>query len=80
MKIADNEEGHGAGRITSCTSCGAGLDANQRYCLECGGRCAPLPALIADRIAAFQERGQREAGKVLEPPLRLSRQRRKRAS
>ena len=62
MKIADNEEGHGAGRITSCTSCGAGLDANQRYCLECGGRCAPLPALIADRIAAFQERGQREAG------------------
>lgn len=62
MKIADNEEGHGAGRVISCTSCGAGLDANQRYCLECGGRCAPLPALIADRIGAFKEPRRHETG------------------
>ncbi|HET9162577.1 MAG TPA: alkaline phosphatase family protein [Solirubrobacterales bacterium] len=43
-----------------CGSCGSGLAAARRYCLECGARRGPLPAVVADRVNALKERGRRE--------------------
>jgi phosphatidylinositol-3-phosphatase len=44
-----------AGRNGSCASCGAELNGEQRYCVECGARRGPLPPAIATRVAAMME-------------------------
>jgi len=44
VSIATDHEGLGA---SACASCGAGLAAAQRYCLECGERRGPLPTAVA---------------------------------
>jgi phosphatidylinositol-3-phosphatase len=41
-----------------CAGCGATLAPAQRYCLECGTRKGPLPAVVASRVAALKERGR----------------------
>jgi hypothetical protein len=43
-----------AGR-NGCASCGAKLNGDQRYCVECGARRGPLPPAIAMRVAAMLE-------------------------
>jgi phosphatidylinositol-3-phosphatase len=54
----DDEGREDAARATSCAGCGARLGSDQRYCLECGTRRAPLPPLVAARIGAFEARGR----------------------
>ncbi len=44
-----------AGRNGGCASCGAKLNGDQRYCVECGTRRGPLPPAIAMRVAAMLE-------------------------
>ncbi len=43
----------------TCGDCGAAFAASQRYCLQCGARSGPLPAVVADRVGALKERGRR---------------------
>ncbi len=52
-----DDEGPRRANFERCASCGAALSAAQRYCLECGERRGPLPAVVADRVAALGERG-----------------------
>jgi phosphatidylinositol-3-phosphatase len=49
----------GAGEET-CADCGAALAASQRYCLECGARSGPLPAVVEDRVGALKGRGRHD--------------------
>lgn len=58
MTISNEDEGSSRGRARRCADCGAALSASQRYCLECGARRGPLPALVANRVAALKERGR----------------------
>ena len=44
----------------SCADCGATLGSDQRYCLECGARRAPLPPLVAAQIGALDFRARRD--------------------
>jgi phosphatidylinositol-3-phosphatase len=53
-----------AGRNGGCASCGAELNGDQRYCVECGMRHGPLPPAIATRVAAMLEWARAAA-----PPL-----------
>lgn len=53
----DDEGRQDAARAGVCAGCGATLGADQRYCLECGVRRAPLPPLVAAQIGALQNRG-----------------------
>jgi hypothetical protein len=48
----------GAGK---CAECGLPLRASQRYCLECGARQVPLPAVVASRIDALKVSGRASA-------------------
>jgi hypothetical protein len=41
-----------------CDGCGTRLPAGRRYCLECGARRGPLPAVVADRVNALREGGR----------------------
>jgi hypothetical protein len=47
VEISNDGESPGAGLASSCSGCGAGLAAGQRYCLTCGERRGPLPAGVA---------------------------------
>jgi phosphatidylinositol-3-phosphatase len=51
-------DSRGAG-VGTCLECGAALEVSQRYCLQCGARSGPLPALVGDRVGALKERGRR---------------------
>jgi phosphatidylinositol-3-phosphatase len=44
-----------------CAECDAALAASQSYCLECGARRGPLPAVVAARVAALRAE-ERPAG------------------
>lgn len=46
------------GADARCDSCGTSLSASGRYCLACGTRRGPLPAVVADRIEVLRERGR----------------------
>jgi phosphatidylinositol-3-phosphatase len=57
-----------------CAQCDAALSVAQRYCLECGARRGPLPAVVANRVDALRERGRPDpAGKdaALDAPAAL---------
>lgn len=45
-----------ATRGSGCSGCGAPLGAGQRYCVACGARRGPLPAMVARRIEAVRRR------------------------
>ncbi len=64
MTAINDDENRDAARAMSCASCGSTLGSTQRYCLECGTRRAPLPPLVAARIGALQQRGNREEAKA----------------
>ena len=49
---ADDDFGNISGH---CAECGATVSPGQRYCLECGARHGPLPAVVAKRVAALKE-------------------------
>jgi phosphatidylinositol-3-phosphatase len=42
-------------RAAACVECGAPLTLDQRYCVVCGARRAPLPAYVAARIGRAAE-------------------------
>jgi phosphatidylinositol-3-phosphatase len=59
----------------ACAECGAALSAGQRYCLQCGVRHGPLPAVVANRVGALKERGRHgatETGGTPAPPADLT--------
>ncbi len=48
----------GSPTAATCPACGAPLAADQRYCVECGARRGPLPAIVCEAIgAAMHARG-----------------------
>jgi len=55
--VTGSSDDGGAGK--ACAECGAALSASQRYCVECGTRRGPLPAVVANRVGALKERGRR---------------------
>jgi phosphatidylinositol-3-phosphatase len=67
---SSNDEGSRRAGSERCSECGAALAATQRYCLECGARRAPLPAVVADRVAALAERGRPAAPEA--SPIRIA--------
>jgi hypothetical protein len=58
VAISSEDEGSGKAHAQRCSGCGAGLSASQRYCLECGARCGPLPAAVAKRLDALKRHGR----------------------
>jgi phosphatidylinositol-3-phosphatase len=50
--------GSSGGSSARCAECGAALAASHRYCLECGARRGPLPAVVARRLEALIERAR----------------------
>jgi phosphatidylinositol-3-phosphatase len=58
VAISSEDEGSGKAHAGCCADCGARLSASQRYCLECGARRGPLPALVANRVDALKKRGR----------------------
>jgi phosphatidylinositol-3-phosphatase len=70
VTIHADDQGREAARPTSCPDCGSALGPDQRYCLECGTRCAPLPALVAERIGLIRKRERPE--QVAEAPSSLA--------
>jgi phosphatidylinositol-3-phosphatase len=52
----------GAPAPAGCQACGAPQAADQRYCVECGARRGPLPAFVAQLIAAGGSLGPSPAG------------------
>lgn len=58
-RVRNEDLGNAPGR---CAECAAALSAGQRYCLECGARQGPLPAVVASRIAALKHDDSRAGG------------------
>lgn len=56
MRAPIDDEDRDSHRGDRCAECSAALAVGQRYCLECGSRCAPLPAAVAERIGALLRR------------------------
>lgn len=48
-------------RDVCCAQCGSTLAHDQRYCVDCGMRRAPLPRYVAGLIGSIRERGRRVA-------------------
>lgn len=69
MKISNEDEGSGATPGERCPECGTGLSASQRYCLECGARRGPLPAMVARRIDALKKRVRPKAAETASASL-----------
>ncbi len=61
MKIPGDDEVSSKAGAERCADCGAGLGADQRYCLKCGARHGPLPAAIAKRIDSLTKSGSEKA-------------------
>lgn len=58
MTTSGDDAGSSKARAECCAGCGAALAASQRYCLECGARNGPLPAIVANRVNELKERGR----------------------
>jgi len=58
VTVPGDEAGSAKEAAERCDDCGARTDPCQRYCLECGSRNGPLPAVVASRVAALKERGR----------------------
>jgi phosphatidylinositol-3-phosphatase len=56
----DDDILRGPARAGRCSSCGAALSEDQRYCLQCGTRRGPLPTVVAERLAALVRRDRGE--------------------
>jgi phosphatidylinositol-3-phosphatase len=59
VKAPSDEGPDKARRAGSCAECGVELSASQRYCLRCGARRGPLPAVVEKRVGALKERARR---------------------
>ncbi len=57
VNSADDE---GRGHTPSCSSCGARLELDQRYCLECGERRGTIPAGIAKWLSIVEPAAESE--------------------
>jgi phosphatidylinositol-3-phosphatase len=66
---SNGDAGSGGPGAGTCADCGAALEVSQRYCLQCGARRGPLPAVVADRVGALKERGRREGARANGKPL-----------
>jgi hypothetical protein len=55
------DENSGNAHAERCAGCGARLVASLRYCLECGERQGPLPAVVASRIRTLKKSGRPSA-------------------
>lgn len=51
VKISNGDDGLGGALTPSCSACGSGMAADQRYCLACGERHGPLPAAVAEWLS-----------------------------
>jgi phosphatidylinositol-3-phosphatase len=60
----NDDAGSGKAHAGRCAECGAGLSASRRYCLECGARRGPLPAVVANRVGTLKERGRQAMAKA----------------
>ncbi len=58
----NDDEGPRKARRETCADCGVALSASQRYCLECGARRGPLPAVVANRVDALRKGGRPRPG------------------
>jgi hypothetical protein len=58
VTASGNDAGSAKGATERCDDCGGAIGPGQRYCLECGSRNAPLPAVVANRVNALKERGR----------------------
>ena len=56
----DKDDTRGSAGTASCSSCGAALSGDQRYCLQCGTRRGPLPPAIAAQLASLFRRDRGE--------------------
>lgn len=56
MTVSGDDAGSAEASAERCDACGAALGSDQRYCLVCGGRNGPLPAVVASRLAALKQR------------------------
>jgi phosphatidylinositol-3-phosphatase len=72
----NHDEGPRKARAESCADCGATLSASHRYCMECGARRGPLPAVVANRINALREGGRPRRGATVAggPPVAAAEQ------
>jgi hypothetical protein len=66
---SNGDAGSGGAGTEACAGCAAALAASQRYCLECGARRGPLPAVVANRVGALKERGRRDGTKADGKPV-----------
>jgi phosphatidylinositol-3-phosphatase len=64
VRVSNEDEGTGKGRAESCAECGNRLSIGQRYCLQCGARRAPLPAVVAARLEALKSRADEGEAKA----------------
>jgi phosphatidylinositol-3-phosphatase len=62
VNSSSDDAGSGKASAERCADCGATLSASQRYCLECGARRGPLPAVVAKRVGALKRRGRTDGG------------------
>jgi len=60
VTVSGNDADSDKAAAERCDDCGAPIGAGRRYCLECGSRNGPLPAVVASRVAALKERGRGE--------------------
>jgi phosphatidylinositol-3-phosphatase len=51
VAVSNGDEAQGGAQTSSCSACGARLAPDQRYCLACGERRAPLPAAVASWLS-----------------------------
>ena len=58
MAISPDDEGRG--HAPGCGSCGARLQPDQRYCLECGERRGAIPAAVASWLSIVGQPGREE--------------------
>jgi len=67
VTASGNDAGSANAAGERCDDCGAAIGANQRYCVECGARSGPLPAVVASRVAALKGRGRGEGKDAGDP-------------
>lgn len=68
---SDRDDNSGKAHAERCAGCGSRLRASQRYCLECGKRNGPLPAVVAARIDGLKKGGRSNPASAPAEPARL---------